>query len=590
MKTVTISALFLLLPLLLAAQNSLDLFIWAGQSNAQGYTGDAAKYPEDGEDLDKDILLNYTVFGKASSDGKWVPMQPQKGRYPAGNFGLELSFARELTRAGYRPGIFKYIRGGTGLEKDWKGPGDGGIYDSMVVGLKAAILQLEETGYPVQVRGFIWIQGETDAGDEKAANTYERNLMEMIAHLRSEVVKNDTLEVILGVDEQQYLLEERPIIREAQQTIAQRDQHIMYTTMYGLPKADRTHLTPAGLVTHGQRIYKAYTLAANSRPAESGQTSFADRWEYIGSAVSEPGQVVWGTSPVIGEDGKTHLYAARWPGSRVEPGLRSHSEIAHYVGNGPEGPFVFSDIALKGSGKDTWDRYGMHNPTIHRINDQYVLLYIANDNYQQPPHPSNQKIGMALSNTPYGPCNKVHGHGLLLEVPNNPRYWNFYASNGMNNPALLEHPNGRFYHYFKSEKARMGLAVSDKLTGPYVQMPFPLTKNEQAIEDGNAFRMGDRFCLLTTDNHGLVEKGGGIRWQSIDGINFEQKEQGFYPAEGYLGKEKLANAINRYAGELIKFERHQLLMEHGKPRYLYVTSGYPWFGGEAPVSYSFKYN
>ncbi|WP_162342729.1 sialate O-acetylesterase [Cyclobacterium salsum] len=589
MNSLKLALFFLMLPSWLAAQETVDLFIWAGQSNAQGYMGDAREYPNDEEALDNAILLNYTVSGKESSNGDWIPMQAQKGRFPAGHFGPEVSFGRELKKAGYHPAIFKYTQGGTGLKRDWKSPGEGGIYDAMVTDLKKAVENLKQRGHKVNIRGFIWIQGETDVGEDEAAKNYEKNLSQLIAHLRSEVVKNEALKVILGVDEQHYFVVERPIVLEAQQKIAQRDTNSIYTTMHGLPKADVTHLTPSGLVTHGHRIFKAYKLVADTRHFNSNEQTFADCWEYVGVAIEEPGYVIWGTSPVLGDDGKIHLFAARWPGNTVNPGWRSHSEIAHYVGASPEGPFTFSDVALKGTGLDTWDRYGIHNPAIHKINDKYILLYIGNNNYRQPPHPSNQKIGMAISDSPYGPWKKVNHDGLILDVPKNPDYWNYNASNGVNNPALLQHPNGGFFLYFKSEKAKMGLAVAENLDGPYVQMPFPITKNEKPIEDGYAFMMEDTFYLLTTDNHGLIEKGGGILWKSEDGITFDQNEQGFYPAKGYLDEEKLENAVNHYAGDIIKFERPQLLMEDGKPRFLYVASGYNWFGGEAPVSYIFKY-
>ncbi|WP_373496938.1 sialate O-acetylesterase [Aquiflexum sp.] len=260
MKILNIVLIFILFPLSLAAQETLDLFIWAGQSNAQGYTGDATGYPEDGEGHDKDILLNYTVFGKESSNGNWISMQPQKGRYPAGHFGPEVSFARELKKAGYNPAIFKYTLGGTGLARDWKAPGKGGIYDSMVVNLRPSIQKLKEIGYSVNIRGFIWIQGETDAGDEKSANDYEHNLRTLLNHLRSEVLQTEGLKVILGVDEQHYFVLERPSVIEAQKKIAKDDKNISYTSMLYLPKADTTHLTPAGLVLHGQRIFQGFKL------------------------------------------------------------------------------------------------------------------------------------------------------------------------------------------------------------------------------------------------------------------------------------------------------------------------------------------
>lgn len=43
--------------------------------------------------------------------------------------------------------------------------------------------------------------------------------------------------------------------------------------------------------------------------------NFADNWQYTGIAIEEPGYTVWGTSPIVGDDGKIHLFVARWPAS-----------------------------------------------------------------------------------------------------------------------------------------------------------------------------------------------------------------------------------------------------------------------------------
>ena len=316
----------------------------------------------------------------------------------------------------------------------------------------------------------------------------------------------------------------------------------------------------------------------------------ADMWEYIGIAVEEPGYTIWGSSPIQDEKDQTHLFVARWPAElKVDPGWRSHSEIAHYVGPSPEGPFRFSDLALTGSGKNTWDKYGAHNPTIHKVGDSYVLLYIGNDNPETPPHPANQHIGMALSSSLYGPWEKANGDGLILSPPDDSSVWNYGASNGVNNPALLCHPNGEFYLYFKSEGGRMGLAQSREIQGPYKQLPGPVTSNEQTIEDGYAFIHKEKICLLTTDNHGILEKGGGLLWQSDDGLHFNLIEQGFYPVEKYLGEKKLRKARRHYGGKTIKFERPQLLLIDKEPAYLYVTSGYHFFGKESTASYVMRF-
>ncbi|MFT4567719.1 MAG: hypothetical protein ACI9FN_002686, partial [Saprospiraceae bacterium] len=262
--------LFLLGYYEMSSQDTLDLFILAGQSNAQGWTGDAEKYPTDELRLDKDILLNWTFYNNESSNGKWVSMQAQKGRYPRGHFGPEVSFSRELLKAGYNPAIFKFCLGATGLARDWKAPGEGGIYDDMVIQLTEAILRLESAGRVVKVQGLIWIQGETDAGSEDAANSYYDNLKRLITHLRTTVLEEPHLKIILGVDEQHSFVRERPQVVIAQQKLADDDDQIVFKSMYGLPKADATHLNPQGLEMHGRRIFESFQQLSISSPVVNG--------------------------------------------------------------------------------------------------------------------------------------------------------------------------------------------------------------------------------------------------------------------------------------------------------------------------------
>ncbi len=335
--------------------------------------------------------------------------------------------------------------------------------------------------------------------------------------------------------------------------------------------------------------------------------TFADHWEFIGIAVEEPGYTIWGTSPVMGNDGKVHLFVARWPCElRVDPGWRTHSEIAHYVSESPEGPFVFSDVALKGTGEgkgvseapsnpaihkiESWDQFAPHNPAIHKVDDLYVLLYIGNDGIEK--HPSNQCIGMAVSSSLNGPWERVGKDGLILSPPQNEKYWNCKASNGVNNPAFIQHPDGGFFLYFKSEKARMGLAVAENLEGPYVQMPFPVTVNDRNIEDGYAFMYKGKFALLTTDNHGMIERGGGLLWTSDDGIHFDTYEKGFHHINDYT-EFKMSDVAVHYGPtgrSYAKFERPQVLLIDGEPAYLYAPSGNNIYGGDCTVSYILRFN
>lgn len=235
------------------SQESIDLFIWAGQSNAQGWMGDAAHYPADPNNIDNQTRLNYTFIDNTSSNG-WVAMQAQSGRFPLGHFGPEVSFSRGLKTLGANPAIFKYTKGSTSLKNDWKGPGEGGHYDSMVTDLMNAITDLESQGHTVNIRGFIWIQGESDSQSPGTSNGYYDTLISVINDIRN-IANNSTLPIILGMDEQHPWVVLNPIVLGIQNNIAASDANINYTSMIGLPKADETHLTPVGLVTHGEQIF-----------------------------------------------------------------------------------------------------------------------------------------------------------------------------------------------------------------------------------------------------------------------------------------------------------------------------------------------
>lgn len=248
----------------------VDLFILGGQSNALGAKGDGAFYPTDTLNLDKSIGLNFTRVGVTSSFGKWITMQPQETPdFANGNFGPEVSFSRKLKATGYNPAIFKYTKGGTSINSFWKTPGDGGQYDELVTTLKTAIKDLENKGFTVTPRAFIWIQGEADSANDSIANLYYGKLLSIVKDVRTNVVKNINLPIILGVDEQYST--KVSIIVSAQQKIANEESNVRFTSMIGLEKADYTHLTPAGLYPHGLRLFNAFQDILNTTEIQNLQ-------------------------------------------------------------------------------------------------------------------------------------------------------------------------------------------------------------------------------------------------------------------------------------------------------------------------------
>lgn len=321
---------------------------------------------------------------------------------------------------------------------------------------------------------------------------------------------------------------------------------------------------------------------------------FSESLEYKGIVVQDDDWQIWGCSPIIGDDGRTHLFVARWPEKTGHQGWYTDSQIAHYIGDSPEGPFELSDIVLEGTGGDSFDKFAPHNPAIHKVGDTYALFYIGNTGKEQ--RPRNQKIGLATSKSLYGPWTKVGKDGLILSPPPDSSYYNYKTTNGVVNPAFLQHSDGRFFLYFKSNdmrnkdrwKPKMGLAIADKLEGPYKQKKNPVTKNNSVIEDGYAFKYNGKIYLVTTDNHGMIENGGGLIWESEDGLNFSNPKQAFKKLSYYFDG-KLPEQAHLTKGERgSKFERPQILMIDGKPSYLYGPSGTNTDGGKGSAAYVLK--
>jgi len=225
-----------------------QVFVMAGQSNMRGSKGIAEGYPKNNEDaqLDKSIGLfwevpdvNRTIGGLAKQSGADY-MQPQ-----AGLFGPEVSFSR-LVAKNLKPlpvSIFKYSVGGTSLFYDWGGPGSGGLYDDMLKSYSDAFGKLRRLGHPIQLRGLIWVQGESDAENKIMAAQYYFRLKTIISHFRKSQGYQH-LPVVLGVDEDNPWVKANPAVVDAQKRLAVEDPCIVFTSMKGLAKADVTHLTP----------------------------------------------------------------------------------------------------------------------------------------------------------------------------------------------------------------------------------------------------------------------------------------------------------------------------------------------------------
>ncbi|MCK5175877.1 MAG: alpha-L-fucosidase, partial [Planctomycetes bacterium] len=326
-------------------------------------------------------------------------------------------------------------------------------------------------------------------------------------------------------------------------------------------------------------------------------------YEHVGVAVQQKGTHVWGTSPVIGKDGRVHLFVAQWPMPENKKerfsGYFKTSEIAQYVGDSPEGPFEFVRMVVR-------DKDGTfnapHNPTIQFIDDQYVLCFIVNSNDDR----TSIRIIMYVAddlNGEWRPAKGAEPDGTILRRPDDPSIWCHNSVRGVANPSLLKH-NGEYRIYFKSaipdpdkepdffnREFGYGVATSKSLEGPYEFYPERLTSEEMELEDAYAFSYDGRVYLMSRDiGASLGDKEGGLLWVSEDGIHFpkEKTRRAFESLATYLDEGAMDGAAVHRGSEKGQLERPQVLLIDGEPAYLYVATGINTEQGFGSCSHVFK--
>ena len=321
-------------------------------------------------------------------------------------------------------------------------------------------------------------------------------------------------------------------------------------------------------------------------------SSLASGMQWVGKAVDDPNYYVWCTSPIF-DGGKIHLFCSRWPKQHGMRGWKTHSEIVHYVGDKPEGPFKLAEVSIAATPGAEFNGT-IHNPAIFKFGNKYALLYITYDNRKDSLSGGGRMCTcLTTSDSLSGPWKKEGADGLIVEPSTDPKHWT-YKSWSMDNPTML-FANGKYYIYFKGAptqlKSRYGYGVSDKLEGPYTLSPIPCTDNINYIEDATAFVWNNKYCLLTNDNTGAHtgKSGQGILWRSDTPTDFKlaDAQVGFFRTSVYAKNVDLSKARKLY-GKDFKFERPSILMLDGRPAYFYGPSGVNLEGTDHTCSYVMK--
>jgi hypothetical protein len=172
---------------LLAADDELRIFIFAGQSNMVGSDSDDSLVDDHppfkgAAEKQTDIRFSYNLGPDKSSNG-WVAMQPVDHV-----FGPEMTFARELKKhVKYPIAVIKDAWGGTTLINDWNpdGPDNGKkLYSRLMKQVADRLSDLDAQGIRYRIEAMMWHQGENDMFDKDGKVTYEKNLRNFIANIR----------------------------------------------------------------------------------------------------------------------------------------------------------------------------------------------------------------------------------------------------------------------------------------------------------------------------------------------------------------------------------------------------------------------
>jgi len=307
-------------------------------------------------------------------------------------------------------------------------------------------------------------------------------------------------------------------------------------------------------------------------------SSFAKKLRPVGRVLESEGYYVWCNSPIQAPDGKIHLFYSRWSSKKGMGGWINSSEIAHAVADKPEGPYKHLETVLAPRGDGFWDGTTCHNPHIQLVDGKYCLFYMGNSNGKT----NTKRIGLAMADSLSGPWTRPD-KPLLEAGPEGA--WDDHCTT---NPAFVKHPNGQYWLYYKSwnnydyynskdplirGNRKYGLAIADKLEGPYVRysdkpvIDFSPKGGNKQFEDAFVWHDKKGFKLICRDM-GFYSHDVGLIMESRDGLHWSEPEIAFKPVKEYVQEPPAPSHLKKYG----RLERPQILFLEGKPAYLFTTS------------------
>ncbi|MET3870709.1 glycoside hydrolase family protein [Puniceicoccus vermicola] len=300
---------------------------------------------------------------------------------------------------------------------------------------------------------------------------------------------------------------------------------------------------------------------------------FVDRLRPLGPILdfSREGWTVWDCAPILHE-GRVHVFFTRWrtpeEGSSPDAQWYLGSEIVHAVSDDVLGPYEIRQVVLRKEGGDgSWDDSAVINPKIYRIGERFALCYTGCRARRH----DTQAIGLLVADSLDGPWTNLSADAPIIAPGEKPEAFDGYLCN---NPAMLVHPSGEIWIYYKGRPRlpgagagpmRIGLATAKTLEGLYVKYSENpvLDLAPLSFEDPFVWREDDAYCMLASELDNpicILEQNGGLLFRSKDGLAWGP------PEPGYPSPRKLFGTAQR-------MEEPNILFDGDRPSHLFATLG-----------------
>jgi iduronate 2-sulfatase len=139
--------------------------------------------------------------------------------------------------------------GGTNLSSDWNPDATGKLYAQFIKFVQATQQKITEAGGTSEIRGLLWMQGESDAGS--STEQYQTRLSGLISKTRDDLKIKD-LPFLIG---QVYDNGKRNTVIAAQKAVAKAIPATAFVEADGLQTFDKgTHFDAASQIELGKRF------------------------------------------------------------------------------------------------------------------------------------------------------------------------------------------------------------------------------------------------------------------------------------------------------------------------------------------------